>query len=320
MVFHQPRTVFYHYPCLDGAVAAWAVHKYYGQDAQYVGLDHADHETIEQTILQNVTPETIVMFVDFAPHRQVLETIIDQVKGIEIYDHHISAQKDLALYHDHPKCKILFDMTRSGAGIAFDVFAQAKRPLFVQLVEQLDLYQPEKFSSLDQFFLIASFLGDIDVERPLEQLIPDIDTLCQAEDIAYFEKAGEVPRRQHLEKIDEVIDEIGFIDLSSLETAPELTKVPIVHADMYTLGHEFMPRLMEECPHESKVGIVWSYHENETVKFSLRSDRTVDVSLIAGEIGRECGQNGGGHVGAAAVRFSLEQFREFARVAGLYLK
>ncbi|MGM0422137.1 MAG: DHHA1 domain-containing protein [Pseudomonadota bacterium] len=320
MSFHQPRTVFYHYPCLDGAVAAWAVHQTYGQEARYVGLDHADHKIIEETILRNVTPETIVMFVDFAPHKQVLENIIDQVKGIEIYDHHISAEKDLILYRDHPKCKILFDMTRSGAGIAFDVFAHGdQRPLFVQLVEQLDLYQPEKFHSLDQFFLIASFLGDLDVKRDLEQIIPDINKLCEVEDITWFEKAGEVPRQHHLEKIDEVLDQIGFIDISSLETAPDLTRVPIVHADMYTLGHEFMPRLMEECGHQSKIGIVWSYHDDETVKLSLRSDQTVDVSLIAGEIGRQYGQNGGGHVGAAAVRFSIDQFREFARVAGLYL-
>lgn len=313
-----PRTVFYHAPCLDGAVAAWAVHKTYGDSVRYVGLDHADYSQIKDKILQNVTPDSIAMFVDFAPRRDILEDIIEQIRGIEVYDHHVTAEKDLLPYMDHPKCKILFDMHRSGAGMAFDVFAKADtRPLFVDLVEKLDLYQPEKFESLDQFYLIAAFLGALDVERPLDQIIPEIDQLCEITDIREIEQAGAAPRQKNLTQIEQVLENISFIDLSSLENGQGLAEVPVVKADIYALGHEFMPCLMAHCPHHDKIAVTWSYHDADTVKLSFRSNPPIDVSLIAEELGRVYGSNGGGHRGASAVRFSLEQFEAFAKRTGL---
>ena len=47
----EKRTVFYHHPCLDGSVAAWSAFQKWDDQATYVGLDHADFETIEKTIL-----------------------------------------------------------------------------------------------------------------------------------------------------------------------------------------------------------------------------------------------------------------------------
>lgn len=318
MDIQHPRTVFYHAPCLDGAVAAWAVHKTYGDSVRYVGLDHADYRIIKDKILQNVTQDSIAIFVDFAPRRDILEEIIDQIRGIEVYDHHVTSEKDLVPYMAHPKCKILFDMHRSGAGMAFDVFSKTdQRPLFIDLVEKLDLYQPEKFESLDQFYVIAAFLGAIDVERPLDQIIPEIDKLCEISDISYFEQAGTAPRQKNLIEIENVLKKISFMDLSALESGRGLAEVPVVKADISALGHEFTPRLMAHCPHTGKVAITWSHHDADTVKLSFRSDPSVDVSLIAEELGREYGLNGGGHKGAAAVRFSAAQFEKFAKMTGL---
>ena len=314
----QLRTVFYHHPCLDGSTAAWSAFQKWHENAQYVGLDHSDYETIEETIRTHVTPETIAIFLDFAPRKEILENIIDDVKGVEIYDHHISAQKGLQAFADHPKCHIVFDMHRSGAGMAYDIFSNnAGRPLFIELVEKLDLYKPSEFDSPDQFYLIAAALSTIDVDKPLDQMLPIINKYIKHEDIAWFEQQGEVPRNKYREKIDQVLQDVDMANLSILEAASNCIKIPTARARIDDMGHEFAPRLLSLCPHEHKVGFVWTMHNDDIVKLSLRSDGKVDVSLIAEEMGKRFGQNGGGHKGASAARFTREQFVKFAYEIGI---
>lgn len=65
--------------------------------------------------------------------------------SVEVYDHHKTAQADLA---DWPNGKVVFDMERSGAGIAWDEFSPDKaldwmgiRPSLVSYVEDRDLWR-----------------------------------------------------------------------------------------------------------------------------------------------------------------------------------
>ena len=314
----EKKTVFYHHPCLDGSTAAWAAYQKWGDQAAYVGLDHSDYDTITETILTNVTPETVAVFLDFAPRREVLENIIDHVKGVVIYDHHISAQKSLAAFSDHPKCDVHFDMNRSGAGMAYDVFSNGSpRPLFINLVEKLDLYQPQKFYSPDQFYDVSAYLSSIDVDRPLDQLIPVIDDLVQKKDINWFERSGHQSRMTYRKEIETVLSDTQMINLAQLEHAGGCYEVPSVNARIDDLGHEFSPMLLAACPHDKKMGLIWHRHSDEVVKVSLRSDQNIDVSLVAEEMADKFGQNGGGHKGAAAVRFTTEQFKDFAEKVGI---
>lgn len=317
MTSNNDTTIFYHHPCIDGSVAAWSMYKKFGDDARYVGLDHADFHTIEKTILDNVGPDTTAVFVDFAPRKNILENVLDQVSRVEVYDHHVTAQKDLAAFKDHEKCHIVFDMARSGAGIAYDVCLDGERPLFVTLVENLDLYKPERFANDDQFFNIASFLGTFDTERPLKAVMNDIDQLIEIDDIQTFEDLGRPHREIYLKEIHEVLEQIDMIDLSFLSSAPDSTQVPAVNANLHTLGHEFSPKLIETCPLNEKLGLTWAYHNEDTVKVSFRSDNVIDVSRVAEELGNDYGLNGGGHKGAASVRFTVEQFKTFAEKSGL---
>ena len=249
----------------------------------------------------------------FAPRTQVLENIIDKVKGVEIFDHHVSAQKDLQPFLDHPKCHIYFDMNRSGAGIAFDEFSNgAARPLFIEMVERIDLYKPERFDTPDQFYLVSSYLSSLDMGKPLAQMMPLINELVGVQDISVFEHRGRDPRNAYLEQVEQVLKDVDFVNLTILETASGCFEVPFARASINDMGHEFSPKLLARCPHEHKMGMVWHFHDHKTVKLSLRSDGHIDVSMIAEEMGAEHGINGGGHKGAAAVRFTVEQFREFA--------
>lgn len=310
-------TVFYHHPCIDGSVAAWSMHKKFGDTANYIGLDHADFHTIETTILDNVDKNTTAIFVDFAPRKEIIETVLNHVARIEVYDHHVTAQKDLADFMDHEKCHIVFDMNRSGAGIAYDVCIGGDRPLFVMLVENLDLYKPDRFANDDQFYEVASFLGSFDPERPLDQVLSDIDQLMEIKDMQTFEDMGRAPRENYLHEINEILEKIDMIDLSFLKHAPKSTTVPAVNVNLHNLGHEFSPKLIASCPMEQKLGLTWTHHNEDTIKVSFRSDNVIDVSLIAEELGNDYGLNGGGHKGAASVRFTIDQFKTFAEKSGL---
>ena len=108
------------------------------------------------------------------------------------------------------------------------------------------------------------------------------------------------------------MQDIDFVNLSVLETAPEMFEVPVTKANINDLGHEFSPILLDACPQPNKMGMVWEFHDPQTVKVSMRSDGNIDVSKIAEEMGERFGLNGGGHKGASAVRFTFDQFKEFA--------
>ncbi len=236
-------TVFYHHPCIDGSTAAWAVRKKLGDGARYVGLDHAEHDAITDKIKSHVNKDTIAIFVDFAPRAEILREVIDRVKGVEIYDHHVTAEKGLVHFEDHPKCKIVFDMDRSGAGIAYDEFIGGARPVFIRFVEDLDLYQPKRFDNMDQFFDVASFLTNIDVEEPFEQVMAQIERLAKVDDASFFSKEGRPYRYAYLKKINAVMNKISFANLVFLKNGQGLSHVPLVHADLHELGHEFIPKL-----------------------------------------------------------------------------
>jgi len=305
------KTVFYHHPCIDGALAAWSCYQSHGDKAKYVGLDHADYATIERNIIDNVTPDTVACFVDFAPRKDILENILDKVSKVEVFDHHITAQKDIEGFQSHPKCEIVFDMERSGAGIAYDEFIGGTRPLFVTYVENLDLYKPERFESEDQFFTIASFISTIDVDRPFDEVRKDIDGYMRLDTIEAFENLGRAPRQIYLDSITEVLKDVDLIDLSFLKSCPNAKFVAASHVNLHDMGHEFIPMLVARSKDERKVGLTWGQHDEKTMKLSLRCDGSIDLSLVAQEMAADYGLNGGGHKGAASVRFTTEQFESF---------
>lgn len=309
----QPRTIFYHHPCMDGTTAAWAAYQKWGDSVEYVGLDHAAYEKTQATILEHVTPETIAVFLDFAPRTQILENILDKVAGVEVFDHHISAENDLQPFQGHPKCHIYFDMTRSGAGIVYDEFSNlAARPLFIELVERIDLYKPERFESPEQFYLVSSYLSSLDVDKPFKQMLPVINELAAIDDINVFETRGHQPRNAYLEKVSDVLSDVDFVNMTVLASASGCHEVPTAQTNINDMGHEFSPKLLALCPGSACMGMVWEFYDSQTIKVSLRSNGQIDVSQIAEEMGERFGINGGGHKGAAAARFTIEQFKDFA--------
>lgn len=158
----------YHGNCADGFTAAWAVWKRFGDAFDY----HAG-------VYQNPPPDVAgrdVVLVDFSYKREVMRAMRGhgpgKARSVLVLDHHKSAADDLGAREGNFCTQIadwtgpltwerhldnaaqdimegavdsvycLFDMNRSGAGIAWDFFHGADtRPKLVKFAEDRDLWR-----------------------------------------------------------------------------------------------------------------------------------------------------------------------------------
>lgn len=155
--------VIYHANCADGFTAAWAVRQ--AMDADF-------HPGVYQQAPPDVTGRDVIL-VDFCYPVQVLVAMAQTARTMLVLDHHKSAAADLEVgtrVFDEQMAHIgridtwrngreawtrhveafssdrlimaLFDMERSGAGIAWDFFHPGKaRPAFLDHVEDRDLWR-----------------------------------------------------------------------------------------------------------------------------------------------------------------------------------
>ena len=115
--------VIYHYPCLDGFTAAYAVWKVH-PDWEFYPAKHGDPPP-------EVTGRN-VYFVDFSYKRPVIEDMLTKANKITILDHHQTAMddlKNLANIYSIDKLEVHFDMNKSGARLAWEYFQPGKKCL-----------------------------------------------------------------------------------------------------------------------------------------------------------------------------------------------
>jgi oligoribonuclease NrnB/cAMP/cGMP phosphodiesterase (DHH superfamily) len=120
--------IVYHGDCPDGFGAAFAAWKRYGDEADYVPVNHGD------------PPPDFrgrhVLVADFAYDRQTTLGLEDSAASLVVLDHHRSAQGEIG---DLPFC--VFDMERSGAVMAWQHLHNSPVPLLLQYVQDRDLWR-----------------------------------------------------------------------------------------------------------------------------------------------------------------------------------
>jgi uncharacterized protein len=127
----KPAICIYHDNCPDGITAMWVVKKAIPDVEPYAGRYD------ETPDLERLRGRDVYL-VDFSYKRAALEQIIDVAKSVTILDHHKTAQADL----DGINCACVFDMTRSGALIAWsEFFPGSPPPPLVLHVSDRDLWQ-----------------------------------------------------------------------------------------------------------------------------------------------------------------------------------
>jgi hypothetical protein len=285
----------YHGNCQDGFGAAWAVR-------HALGAENVEfYPGVYQDPPPDVTGRDVIM-VDFSYKRPVIEEMAKTANYILILDHHASARDDLI---DYPRpapwatwreavsngvfasksifnIAALFDMNRSGAGIAWDYFnyGQGRRPTLINVIEDRDLWRFAFESTREVSAALFSYVYDFDLW----------DGLMEENSLGDLLVEGEAIERKHQQ------------DIANL--------LPIVQRRM-VIGGFNMPvanlplTLTSDAGHKMASaetgGVAACYWDTPQGRvFSLRSvDDGPDCKDIAVKYG------GGGHPHAAGFRVDL---------------
>lgn len=297
--------VIYHSNCADGFTAAWAARKKFGDAAEYFPAVH-------QAPPPDVTGRDVIL-VDFSYKRDVMREMSLKARSILVLDHHKSAAEDLyaenctdnelatvirmdapnwtapltweymqgCVYQD--QCEGIgraiiyayFDMSRSGAGIAWDFFHPGMpRPALVNHVEDRDLWRFVLPGTREIQAAVFSFPYSFDVW----------DGLARA-DMAILRTEGAAIERKHQKDIAELV-EVCKRRLTIAGYDVPVASLP------YTLTSD-AGHLMAQ--NEPFAACYWDTPDGRV--FSLRStDDGMDVSAVAKLYG------GGGHAQAAGFK------------------
>lgn len=263
MDVNKPETlVLYHGPCIDGFTAAWVAWRWLesrGRKAEYV-------EGCFGKPIPSVKDRRVYML-DFSCSRDDTIQMFEDAKSMLILDHHESAQKQLkGLAHTH------FDMTRSGAGMAWDhFFPDDTRPWLINYVEDQDL---RKYA-LPNSQTVNAWIG------ACPQTFDNWDDLCAMGLKKALEKGKAVET---------------FIDRYVLDMANEARRIefagfdniPVVNAPYLCIS-----QLVEHLSKDALFAIGWYHRGDGKYQYSLRSNGEFDVAALASNFG------GGGHRSSA---------------------
>jgi len=279
----------YHGNCADGFGAAWAVRHALGdRDVEF----HAG-------VYGNPPPDVKgrdVVIVDFSYKRPVIDAIGRAASSLLILDHHKTAADDLAglrapkTWLDHVEqaaldcmenaepVRALFDMNRSGAGIAWDFFHPGQpRPRLVDHIEDRDLWRFLLPHTREIQAAVFSYPYDFTVW----------DELFSA-DLELMAKQGEAIERKHHKDIAELVG------VTKRRMVIGGFSVPVANLP-YTLTSD-AGNLM--AAGEPFAACYWDTPDGRV--FSLRSrEDGADVSAIAKSYG------GGGHRNASGFRMPI---------------
>lgn len=288
-----PDIVIYHDKCIDGFTAAWCCWQRWphaGYFARNYGMP-VDLEVDGKRIL----------IVDFSYPAEILNGLIGAgANSIVILDHHKSAEEELTPFRryadkperftlatattmiedlqrgGYPPICALFDMQRSGGGLAWDFAHETVRPLLVDLVEDRDLWRFRFGESSRNLHLALS-------TRP-----KDFETWTAASDeVQELLNAGRAIASYRDTLIEEIADRAWVTQIDGK---------PVITVDCpYLLVSETAHRLLQLHPDAAFAAMrVAGEH---SITFSLRSeDDREDVSAIARKFG------GGGHRNASGFR------------------
>lgn len=289
----------YHGNCADGFTAAWAVWKRFGDAFDY----HAG-------VYQNPPPDVAgrhVILVDFSYKRPVLEQMAESALSVRVLDHHKTAIDDLAGYpspvpfdaahvdfwlacENAPGREItaLFDLHRSGAGIAWDFFhPRTPRPRIVDYVEDRDLWNFELSHSRE---IAAALFSQPYTFEAWQKFATEIEGVGGFASLA---REGAAIERKHHKDIAELV--------AVCKRRVVIGGVEVWAASLpYTLTSD-AGNLMAQG--EPFAACYWDTPDGRV--FSLRSTpEGADVSEVAKQYG------GGGHRNAAGFRIPLDRIAE----------
>lgn len=272
--------VIYHADCFDGVAAAWVAREKYGNDAEYIPAAYGDTPP-------DVTDRT-VLILDFSYPPNIIAEMCDKAKLVTLLDHHETAIERLEEYFEkagYPdNLDLRLDMTRSGAGLAWDIiFPNKPRPEIINYFEDHDLW---KFELEDTRKFIAGF-----ATMPIE-----IDSVTYAQ--AYSDHLIDVGEPLVAQEDQQIARHVEESWLTPFGRQHEYKDIPVSNVPRYNgsrVGEELIKK------YNSPFSITW-YEDAKFRYYRLRSLKGSGVNVA--EIAETYG--GGGHTNAASFKCKRE--------------
>lgn len=255
------RKIVYHANCHDGITALWVAMQRWPHGVPVKGVYGIDPVPVE-----SFTGDDVV-FVDFSYRRDHMLAIAAAAASLQVYDHHKTAEAEL---DGLGFC--VFDMERSGAGLAWDELMPGRRPPLVDYVEDRDLWR----FSLPQCKEVHAACNSYPVTLEHRDIL-------MRQPIVDLQREGEAILRYHNKLVQSA--------LQSVRRTKEVTGdfVPVITCPNIELVSDLGHEMAKGQPYAAIV-----IHGPDRTTVSLRSEPGgVDVSEIAKKRG------GGGHKHAA---------------------
>lgn len=259
--------VLYHANCFDGTGAKYAAWKHFGDKATYIPVQYGKPFPEEVPLESG----TYVYILDFSYSREVLESVREKVALLVVLDHHKTAQADLEGL-DYA----FFDMSKSGAVLAWEFFHKSDPPALLKHIQDGDLWKFE-----------LEFTKEIRAALPiLEDNMVLWDGVANDDSVLHsLSVVGDGYLRKDALKIKSVLkNDIRILPYKGYKAAVYNTTVLVSEIGAAVYNSE-----------ELGVDFSMSYFitEKGEVVISFRSKGDMDVSVLAKELG------GGGHKNAA---------------------
>ncbi len=262
------KLVIFHGGCLDGFTAAWVIKTRLEDwaDADFFPASFGDAPP--------ETAEKDVLIVDFSYPRETLLALEQRARSLRVLDHHKTAEADL---EGLPFC--LFDMERSGAGLAWDELVSKaeggkERPWLVDAVEDRDLWRFKLEGTNEAMAYLSAQPFDFD----------------QWEKVFSGGKAAAVNAGAAIAQYINIYNQNALRQAQQREIAGLL--VPVLNIPSASAS-DCGALLLERFPN-APFAATYSQAADGNWRFSLRStDEREDVSVIAARF------DGGGHRNSA---------------------
>lgn len=274
--------VVYHENCADGFGAALSAWLKFGETAEYLPYQYGKAPP-------DVKGKHLYVL-DFSFDREVMEVLDKEAASITVLDHHKTSAKKLQQYV--PACcgKIHFDMSQSGAMLAWRHFhPETPAPHLIRCIQDRDIWKWEVENS-------EAYLTWLDTQPFDMPTWAAIAKHTKKEIVAVTQK-GEQMQIKFKALADSILDNVMPIRLAGVDGL------------MLNTNHPFTNYAGVEMAQKSGTfGMTWSLRKNGTIKVSLRSVAPYDVSVIAEKF-----PGGGGHAQAASFSVSGEKLGDLAK-------
>ncbi len=263
--------VLYHAKCDDGFGAAYAAWESLGNDAAYRPVCHGD------PLLEADVAGRDVYILDFSFPPDLLIPLCGIAQSITLLDHHKSAVAQWSEQALPANVTVIFDMSRSGAQLAWDYFHPGvRRPRLIDYIGDRDLWQ----FKLPQSKEFSAGLQVVPMEFDAWQHLDIAATIEQGRTILLYQQA----------QIDSAVNK----PLRTVTLGGHLGLALNAVGNTSEIGNALALK-------SGTFGLVFFVKDDEVI-CSLRSVAPFDVSEIATSFG------GGGHAQAAGFTIPVGRF------------